>query len=191
MDNSFFEILVAIYLIFTFVAGILKKKKRNEARNSTENVTEISVDNPETSKPQNDATRDIINQLLGFGTNRQQEEYPNYDEHSEDDDFILRQNNEETPTWNPESEFNDTEFEQDSMSPVDNLASEYIPEDKKSEFQTPENNDYHLSENESNYFIPVISTSTLIKKLKNRASLKEAILLSEIIGKPKALRKNG
>jgi hypothetical protein len=194
MDNSVFEILLAIYLIFTFVGGILKKKKKNEARNAAANRDEIRVDDASASNNQNDAARDFFSQMLGVGTvPRQEEAYHDYeeDEASEDDNFIELQNNDESPTWNPESEFNDTEFDQNSIPPVDNLASQYVPEEKKSEFQKPVVNDYHVSESESSYFIKEYSESTLIEKLRNPSSLRDAILLSEILAKPKALRNNG
>jgi hypothetical protein len=193
MDNGVFEILLAIYIIFTFIGGILKKKKKNDAENAAANRSDITVEAASTSKPQNDVARDFFSEMLGLETAPRQDEYTDYneDEESEDHDFIELRNNEESPTWNPESEFNDSEFEQNSVPPVDNLASEYVPGKKKSEFQSPEQNDYHLSENESSYFIHEYSESGLIEKLRNPSSLRDAILLSEIIARPKALRKNG
>ncbi len=195
MDNNVFEILIALYFIFTFIGGYLKKKKKEEAkRDSMHAVSEevpLPVESKEDLKAKRDReTREMLNKI--FGVQIPHEEKEDFSE-TVKDEYIPKENIEELPTWNPEDDFK----EEDSYSPEirsqEFLSKQYEAQQTSSEFEKPT----IIKEDNTAEKIPTeISNSEflhnkLLRRLKNPQTLKEAILLAEILNKPKALRRYG
>ncbi len=195
MDNKVFEILIAIYFIFAFIGGILKKKKKEREKAARRAIVPDgeSVSRDELKAKRNRDTQEMLNKLLGVQIPQPSDDSDFEEEITEE--FIRPENTEELPTWNPEDEFKGKEEVFEGIPPEktnDPLAEKYRPKTGSSEFREPallDEDDFGHSS-----YTTVYQSSyswDLIKKLKNPATLKEAILLAEIIGKPKALRRNG
>ncbi len=195
MDNKVFEILIALYFIFAFIGGILKKKKKEREKAARRAIVPApdSVSRDEIKAKRNRDTQEMLNKLLGVQISQPSDDSDFEDEITEK--FIQPENAEEFSTWDPEDEFKEEEefFEGIPAGRTsDPLAEKYRPETRASEFREPTLVDEVDFGNSSYRIITQSSYSReLIKKLKNPAKLKEAILLAEIIGKPKALRRNG
>lgn len=194
MDNKVFEILIALYFIFAFIGGILKKKKKEREKAARRAIVPASdsVSRDEIKAKRNRDTEEMLNKLLGVQIKQPPDDTDFEEEITEK--FIQPENAEELPTWDPEDEFKEEEdFEGISPEKInDPLAEKYRPKTSSSEFREPTLLDEVNFGNSSYRIITQSSYSrNLIKKLKNPATLKEAILLAEIIGKPKALRRNG
>ena len=194
MDKNVFEILIALYFIFAFIGGILKKKKKEREKGIKQaNIPDgDSVNHEEVKAERRRETEEMLNKLLGVQLPQSRVEEA--DEEEITDKFIRQENIEDLPTWNPEDDFKEEKefqgFAHEKSS--DPLAEKYTPKTETSEFKKPallEDIDFgdssYVQENQTSF------SRELIKKLKEPATLKEAILLSEIISKPKALRRNG
>jgi len=195
VDNKVFEILIALYFIFAFIGGILKNKKKERAKAARRAIVPASdsVSRDEIKAKRNRDTEEMLNKLLGVKLPKPPDNADFEEKISEK--FIQPENAEDLPTWNPEDEFKDKEEVLDGIPPEktnDPLAEKYRPKTSSSEFREPALLD-EIDYGDSSYKTVTQSfySRDLIKKLKNPATLKETILLAEIIGKPKALRRNG
>ena len=158
--DSLFDVLIIFVIIFSIINSIFGKKKQQK-KTSEQDVTE-----PQKKKP--DAS-DILEQI--FGLPKPPEPVTTTPQQSTD-----------YGTWNPEDEFKDSGNKHPGMGDVDydNLKSlEKMPiiRDKKKEIVV------ELKKiDETNK-----KRKEIIAKLSNPKSLKDYILFSEILGKPRAL----
>ncbi len=191
MDNNLFEILLAFYLIFTFIGGILKKKKK--ARRSLEASEAIENINVKEVKPakikRDEQTREMLNKIFGI-------QMPDDDEDGTEREIPNSigevRSEPEVETWHPEKDFEDVEENQVPVSISDPLAEKYKPEVKHDEFLPPLLSDKEMDEIYSMQSInESVQESKYHQMIHDVENLRDVFLLSEILNKPKALRKNG
>ncbi len=160
MDNLY-EIL---FFIFIFILSGLssyfeKKKKSGQAKKKAP------------AQPQKAPSQDILEQILGY---KQTEPEPTAGTEIT-----------ETETWNPEEEF-DTSYEE--------TVEPYRPgKETETVRQTPPVEAQLVSGSNEEKYKTITGLQTgyrknIVEKLRNPETLREMVLVSEILGKPKALR---
>lgn len=201
MDDKVFEILIALYFVFALIGSYLKKKKKEEQKRKNLQAVPVEasdeiveVESREDIRARRDReTREMLNKILGVQIPQQDNEDL---AETVKDEYIPDEQQEELPTWHPEEEFE--EVEEDVSTKHDNslddmLARQYELPQAESEFQAPSmlnENDFVDKTIKANDEANPLNKK-LLKMLRNPETLKEAILLTEIINKPKALRRYG
>jgi hypothetical protein len=188
MDNLF-EILIYVIIIISFLSSIFKKKKQQQQKPPTRQTqqeeyyqaeqTEVSV-----PQPQSKAEYDILRELEDFfkvgneqtyrnvpAPRQQNESLPSVEEHTKSEDW-------KSPT---ESEHYVDQWERKKTEVKKRISSVDASIEKKAAMF-----EESLERKESIYSSIAL---TVKSKIKNPSTLKEYIIFSEILGKPKAFRK--
>ena len=165
MDN-FFDYIIIFIIIISLLNSIFGKKKKQEQQKEEGNVE------PASQKKKQDAV-DILEQMFGIPTEKKEPEY--YGETDND-----------SQSWDPAAEFGEAEkvpavetTKKESTRFERMQSAEFTPLDK--------NKDYSVLETD-------VKKSTksnkrkreIISKLRNPKTIRDYILVSEILGKPKA-----
>lgn len=189
MDN-FFEILIYLFIIVAFINSFLKKKKKNENKAGTNQKAQTEI--PQSvfeEKKQEPSGKDILEEiqtLFNPPVNKPKDDYQEsfgdlwktetYQEHYKKDDYhepVLSEHEivpgEHSVTL---SEHELYEVEKPKETVVTRLLDNL--DDQKNDYQTR---------------IPNPSLLLIRNEFKNKDSLKRYIIISEILGKPKALRR--
>ncbi len=195
MDNLF-EYLIILFFIFSILQSFLGKKKKQQQQRQQQSQTTSSTTSTSKEKKQ-ESTSDILEQL--FGLKIPEESKSTSRSSSDRNAEVLDPVGYHETTWNPEEDYEDsigietvryskkrseakqTEF----IDPVKSLEKK-ISDAKKSMAKLPDSIEVEeLSESEySSSFVKNIR-----KKIANPESIREYILVSEILNKPKAHRR--
>lgn len=195
MDNLF-EYLIILFFIFSILQSFLGKKKKQQQQRQQQSQTTSSTTSTSKEKKQ-ESTSDILEQL--FGLKILEESKSTSRSSSDRNAEVLDPVGYHETTWNPEEDYEDsigietvryskkrseakqTEF----IDPVKSLEKK-ISDAKKSMAKLPDSIEVEeLSESEySSSFVKNIR-----KKIANPESIREYILVSEILNKPKAHRR--
>ncbi len=160
MDN-FFEILIIFFVIISILNSIFGKKKPQQKE------SEKQEDIPEIPQ-QKQNNKEIFERIFGIPAQKSEEE--------------IKSQTDEYNTWNPEDEFKDlTEHKPEEIITVDYDKLESL-EAKQHEIQKK---DTVIS------LTPLVRPSNLrlielMRIMKNPMTLRDYILVSEILNKPKA-----
>lgn len=177
MDN-FFEYLVAIIFIISFLSEIFKKKKggtKVPPQNSSENSSDDSV-------VISDPLEEMLRAKKQKAKSRQQNQQQNYSKPNYKlDDFV----------YNPEKEFKENQYiSYENSKPKESLIQQY-EKAKKSEktvaASSKNNQNTGFTEQELLEYQNKINETK--KELLNPSNLKEFFIVSEILAKPISLRK--
>lgn len=171
MDNLF-QLLIFLFVIYTILNSVFGKKKpqTKERRIPQESTGEVET----TASPQpRYSSNDILQDLFGVKIPKSGDEYESYSTQRYPSNL---------ETELPELDYQ-TEPEQSNMPDVDydNLPS------LESQQKIVTSEDYHNVYEVSSSLNQ--RTIELKQKIKNPTSLRELYLISEILNKPKALRK--
>lgn len=166
--DSFFDYIIIFVIIISILNSIFGKKKKQEQ------VKTEGEFKPASEKQKHDAV-DLLEQMFGIPSQKKEPEY-----YGESDD--------NTQTWNPEDEFGETS---PKPAPVIETTKKEISKYEKYQSTDFKPLDYHKKINMIDYDKTQLSEQSkkqkeLIKKLKNPKSLRDYVLVSEIISKPKA-----
>lgn len=195
MDNLF-EYLIILFFIFSILQSFLGKKKKQQQQRQQHSQTTSSTTSTSKEKRQ-ESTSDILEQLFGLKI-PEESKSPSRSSSDRNAEVLDPVGYHET-TWNPEEDYEDsigietvryskkrseakqTEF----IDPVKSLEKK-ISDAKKSMAKLPDSIEVEeLSESEySSSFVKNIR-----KKIANPESIREYILVSEILNKPKAHRR--
>ncbi len=184
MDNIF-DILIVIFIIFSFLSGIFTKKKNIP---QTEEF-EYGTDKPK-KIPKKKEGREFLEEILGIKL----PDIENSESKKQPEKYSAGYNN--NTTWNPEDDFKEVNvnYETQKSTNKDRISEKkrYNLErsQKEAEFKQPISKKRILStislteNNEIN-----VRTIDIKNQLFTKKSIKNAILLAEILQKPKALRR--
>lgn len=186
MDNVF-EILIYIIIIISFLSSIFKKKQktqqRTQQRPQSDNYEQKEV---AVSEPQSKEDYDVLKEIEDFfkvGSEQygQGKRVPVEQESSETDYRIEETPKTETLQTNSAAETFRSEIEkQREELKLKRAMVDSVVEEKAKQFE----------ELLAKPVQPVKSVAAAIKsKLRNQQNIKEYIVFSEILGKPKAFRK--
>ncbi len=174
MDNLF-QVLIFIFIIWSIVGSAFKKKPEKTPQKVARKNPGEGKQNPSTRYPK--SSQDVLEEILGFKIPQQ----------NQDDPYSTNYENE-----NLEKSSQDVESQQLDISSFDrNISIPDIDYDKinaqvsveSEKLQTNIHQQYSLNKTEN-------KKNLLIKsKLKTKSSLRDNFLISEILQKPKALRK--
>ncbi|MCW9066213.1 MAG: hypothetical protein OQJ78_07930 [Ignavibacteriaceae bacterium] len=186
MDNIF-EILIYVIIIISFLSSIFKKKKQQQQKppirqSQTDEYNQAEVVSPQTQKKED---YDILRELedffkVGEEPTRQQipvpippekPKIPNMDEHVRTDSWHAK----------TESEHYVDEWERKKSEVKKIISSVDSSIEKKAAL-------FEASLDKKDATISSIALAVK-SKMKNPSTLKEYIIFSEILGKPKALRR--
>jgi hypothetical protein len=185
MDNVF-EILIYLIIIISFLSSIFKKKKQQQQKPPVRQPQQEEHYQTEASVPQTQSKEeyDILKELEVFfkvgdaptekklpAPEQQTKSFPSVDEHTKSEDW-------KTPT---ESEHYADLWERKKTEVKKLIASVDSSIEKKAAMF-----EESLEKHESVYSSIALSVKS---KMKNPSTLKEYIIFSEILGKPKALRR--
>jgi hypothetical protein len=185
MDNLF-EILIYVIIIISFLSSIFKKKKQQQQRPPMRQTQQEEYSQTEVAAPQTQSRGeyDILRELEDFfkvgdeSTVRKipvpqqpAESVPSLEEHTKSEDW-------KSPT---ESEHYVDQWER-KKTEVKKIISSVDSSIKKKAAMFEES----LERKESVYSSFALAVKS---KMKNPSTLKEYIIFSEILGKPKALRR--
>lgn len=186
MDNLF-EILIYVIIIISFLSSIFKKRKQRQQKapaqqSQPEDYSQVEVSIPQT---QSKAEYDIMRELedffkVGEEPGRQQIPLPVPPQQQKAPD---REEHTLTDTWHAktESEHYVDEWEQKKSEVKKIISSVDSSIEKKAAL-------FEASLDKEG--IAYSSIALAVKsKMKNPSTLKEYIIFSEILGKPKALRR--
>ena len=178
MDN-FFEYLIAVIFIISFLSEIFKKKKggtKVPPKTSNNNSTDDSV-------LLSDPLEELLKAKRQKIKNRQQAEQQTYTQTNVKlDDYI----------YNPEKEFNDNQYANYEKSKTKESLIQHYEKAIKVEKLIAVNND-KMNENSGYSEKEILDYQNKInetkKELLNPSNLKEFFIVSEILAKPISLRK--
>ncbi len=181
MDNSFVEILFYGFIIFLVLSSLFKKKPQNKGSEQTQSPDEDEYKNSENENP------DILKEIENiFDSQKSQNKNP-YLSRPEPEDYNLSNEPEEPVPF----------IENNSDPYRDNISSNNPPAKKDYVSSNVKILDSYL-EKEANKFEKYFSLNkgndeliikNLREKISNKDLLKEYFIISEILGKPKALRR--
>jgi len=181
MDNSFVEILFYGFIIFLVLSSLFKKKPQNKGNTQTQSPDEDGYKNSESENP------DILKGIENIFENQNSRTKNPYLSQPEPEDYNLSNEPEGTVPF----------IKNSSNSYIDKISSN-TPTVKKDYFSNEVKILDSYLEKEADKFEKYFSLNKtnddlIIKNLKEKISnkdlLKEYFIISEILGKPKALRR--
>lgn len=176
MDNII-QLIVFLFIIYSILAPILGKKKSQKAKGQVPGKYPGDVDD-KTSPPT--STRDIFEEMLGFKIPKNEDEYQGPESQSSDSKDV---------------EIASVDYDTDLKIDYKNLeAVQTIPDIDYDKLPSQESEPTEL---ETSFTTKVIDTAipfnnrtiAIKKLLMDTKTLRNLFLMSEIINKPKALRK--
>ena len=172
MDNIF-QILIFLFVIYTIFNSLFGKKKPQKPQNNFPGNETGEDETKSSPKPRYSSTEDILKDMFGLKIPKSGDEYENLPQRNYPDDL---------ETDLPDME-NQTELEKKNIQDVN---YDRIPsvEFQQNTITTDEPNiAYEVGLGFNN------RTNELKQKIKNHTTLRELYLISEIINKPKAIRR--
>lgn len=170
--EELFQILIILFFIGASIASSLKKKKQQLQRQASKTYSDKS---PSTQKISSDILEDILGFKIEAPDDRPKQKESSYIDESVDT-FA------EHESWNPENEFIEQEIKKDNNFKRKSEIIKSIYESEKKQlkvFDKKDTKDFYITE----------STNKLQKLLLNPSNVKEYLIVSEILNKPKALRR--
>ncbi len=196
MDN-FIEILIYLFIIVSFVNSFVKKKKKKEEKDKADAMQKAQTETTEPvfeERQQEPAGKDILEEIQNLfkPPNENTGEEPksafedlwkteSYDEHYEEAEYHKPTTTEHEVTV---SEHMPTYSEHTISREKHSYEKEELPEESKMESLMEDHHQIACNDEQSNSYIRILKN-----ELKERDLLKKYVLISEILGKPKALRR--
>lgn len=174
MDNIV-EIIIFFFIIYSIVAPLLSKKKQQQQRAQRQSPRNYSGDEEKHSSSPRTSTTDILEDFLGFKIPKTDNEYSHLPEEYPTGDRELK-----TMDYETDLQTNYRSLEKELKLP--NINLEKLSVQNKIESVEPVKEYELLTKNYS-------KLSELKSKFKDPASVQDYILISEILNKPKSLRR--
>ncbi len=191
--EDFIQILIWLFIIYNVVTAVFKSnKKRSESSKG-------AIDNPFENANENRTERRETGEFIDFFGMKipvQKEENENRIDPDEGDDA-------DPETWNPEEDFETEDETEPAQTPRTTSRNEFsVPEKEKinemRELMAKAEQTTHDAEAENLFEetkteqkTTANKNSPFLKTMRDKSELKRAVVMSEILNKPKALRKNG
>ncbi len=180
--DDIIQIIVILFFILSAFSGIFKKKKQQRQ--------EMEKKTP-SPKPSSKKTKDVFEELFGV-------KFP------EEEESQVQTASYEKPiskeTWDPESEFSEKTYTPQQKSTIEKkkpkIESQYKPTWQQVNYDKLSRSDIKDLEKDSN-LIEKVKNKVFVNqkaleiknKLDSQNTIREFILISEILNKPKALRR--
>lgn len=187
MDNII-EIIVFFFVIYSILGSLFgKKKKQQKAGPSEKPLPDIPRQTrrvPQTRSPQRPSSQDILEELFGLKIPKPEEN----DQYSQPE----YQENLEYQSWDPEKDFK-KKVEEKEKYEYRNIEKEYadVNYDKISTLEKTKKKPKPVTIKKET--LPTVSlnkrTVEIRQKLRDPQSIRDLFIISEIINKPRALRK--
>ncbi len=175
MDNLF-EYLIFLFFIISLLNSIFKKKKKNAV--AEESQTEGNIP----QAPSKKRSRSILEEILSMGLPAEMQEKNRAPRREIEADGDIRDSQD---TWFPEKEFGDVfPPSQKEISSPKPKFQELIKRNPRRIKKTGIS-DKSIETISRDYY----NVDELKKRIRNPATFREYILVSEILNKPKALRR--
>ncbi|MCX7876346.1 MAG: hypothetical protein N2321_09300 [Melioribacteraceae bacterium] len=163
--DDIIRIIVFLFFVWSIIGGLTSnknKKKKTPAQRIPNNYRgKVNRPLPPTSKP----PEEILEDLFGFKIPKSDEQYESYENKDLEKEVEDLESTKQTMTqWN---------IDYDKLTALE----------KEQKNLTVDVSDINYSQKK------VSPTNEIVNKIKNKSSLKDAIIISEILNKPKALRR--
>lgn len=163
--DDLIRILIFLFFVWSIIGGIKSDKKKKAPQRKVPENFKGKVKQP---LPSYKPPEEILSDMFGIKipkTDEYSESYESKDLEKEVDDL---ENSKQvlSKQWN---------VDYDKLSSLENLQNQQIVEDYSIQLKN--------KKQKTNY------SKVIIEKMKNRSSLKDAIIISEILNKPKSLRR--
>jgi len=184
MDNLF-EYLFILFIIISFLSSYFDKKKKAQRKKNASGRTQVNIPAAKQQQPQ----RDILEELFGVKQNPVPPQMPQLKENAEVINKTLTDlGAQENKTWNPEDEFKDVTLSP-SENVMENIKKKMEQEDAPMTYSSLEKSAAKEMKMYRKIEVPNLYESDIKARLKEPKTLKEFIIVSELLGKPKALRR--
>ena len=197
MDSNLFEYLIIIFFIVSALQSFFgkKKKKQTDRRDRDETAKTQSTQPQRQVEKRKESTQDILEQLFGLKIPDQTESQKKYP--SDRNTEAIGPGGYKETSWNPEEEFEDSVDVESVRYQQKNIESEYVDTNAQLEARIKK-------AKESMKRLPTTieveevggyseETTAFVNRIKNNISnpdsIREYILVSEILNKPKAYRR--
>lgn len=204
--DSFFDILIVLFFIGSLLAPLFKKKK-SDAPYENPNIPRQREQRPEPEQYSGASTDDLLGELEELFGKKKESRLPTDYEHTpiitkpesaqrdssardSEIDYDRDRSYDSDPSLETELEKKQSEIERINRETRDIMASTARARKEAGE-RYSESQFIKRDEVAAIYekkAAPVYSRQTLLKNLKNPETLKDYIIISELIGKPKALK---
>lgn len=174
MDNLF-QVLIFIFIIWSILGSAFKKKPEKPQQKVARKIPGEGKQSPSSRYPK--TSQDVLEEILGFKF-PQQDPNDSYSSNYENENLEKSGEDIETKQIEPAA------FDKNVSIPdidYDKIKTQVSVESEK--LQTNIHQQYTLSKSEN------LKSIIIKKRLRTKTSLRENILISEILNKPKALRK--
>jgi len=192
MDNNIEILFFILFVAFSILSSILDKKKKQKRKEHSQNIPKPGQVKAKKTETKNEKTpEELLREMFGLPTMEDQTKPQQNDPYSE----RSKEYYEENSTWNPEKEFKG--YDEQVSKPEVNVNSREEAKSKYSnfigkDFKTPSAEDeiHKLTEELFNVQKKAkkYSRSKVINQIKDPNSLKDYIVVSEILQKPISLR---
>lgn len=199
MDSNFFEYLIIIFFVVSALQGFLGKKKKQQ-RERERQAQERAPGQSQTRNQKEESTKDILEQM--FGLKMPEESGKQTKIPSDTNTSVLDPQGYHDTSWSPEEEYEDSvgvetvryeETRDEAKVKYTNVdhrekAAELdakVREARKSLQRLPDK----IEVEELNTSISVSFVENIKAKIREPETIREYILVSEILNKPKALRR--
>ena len=174
MDNII-QVIVIIFVIWSILGSAFKKKPQNPPQKVKRRIPGDGSNQP--SPNYSKTSQDVLEDILGFKIPQPNSEYPeesNYE--AEDLEISSKDLETNTPEVGTEAQYDSIpDVNYDKLAPLETAASKSLRVDIHKQ-----------------YLEKVFVTDQreqIKKKIRDRSTLRDAVLITEILNKPKALRK--
>ncbi len=199
MDGSFFEYLIIIFFVVSALQSFFGKKKKQQQKEK-QSQQRVSVPRQQRTEQKKESTQQILEQMFGLKIpeeNKRQTKIP-----SDTTTEVLDPRGYHDTSWNPEEEFEDSI----GIETVRYENQEYQNRHSKTVYSEPDRKTV-MEVDSSRRIMGKIPTQMKVEEvgksltetvqfvqrirnnISNPDSIREYILVSEILNKPKALRR--
>jgi hypothetical protein len=191
MDSNIEILFFILFVAFSILSSILDKKKKQKRKEQTKNIPKSGQVRTKPEAKSDKTPEELLREMFGLPTMEDQTKPQQNDPYSE----RSKEYYEENSTWNPEKEFKG--YDEQVSKPEVNVNSREEAKSKYSnfigkDFKTPSAEDeiHKLTEELFNVQKKAkkYSRSKVINQIKDPNSLKDYIVVSEILQKPISLR---
>ena len=175
MDNIF-QIIIFIFVIWSIIGSVMGKKKTQNKQPLPRKIPRGGSSAPSPNYRQ--TSQDVLEDILGFKIPKTEDEYPtriNYEnEGLEKSSRDLEMDTEEVSARSKfEKAIEDIDY--DRLGSLESIPLEQVKAEKNDAY--------------SQKYTTYSKTSQMKLNFKNKTIIRDAIIFSEILGKPKALRR--
>lgn len=201
MDGNFFEYLIIIFFVVSALQSLFGKKKKQQQKNrQAQQGSGAPQQRQQRNEEKKESAQDILEQMFGLKLPDQNEKQTKTPSDTETD--VLDPKGYHDTSWNPEEEYEDSI----GIETVRYENTDYQNRHKKTEYKEQVRNVDRQTDTAKRIMgkiptqmkveevgVSLTETVQFVQRIRNNISnpdsIREYILVSEILNKPKALRR--